>query len=351
MHDESDARHSFHITPKSFLVLIGLGFLAYGIWYIRGTLLVVLSSVVLATFVYAGVQSLARFKIPRPFAVVILYAVGLFLIVGALYLFVPIFLDEFIGLIDLFPPDSDIANIMGSLGDGKMKELMTNLSGTNPIEAVNYIRAQFATNGFIQSLSVVFGGVLNFVLIIVISFYLSMREHGVEQFLRIITPIQYELYVLDVWRRSQIKIASWFRGQLLLAIIHALSTYIGLVIIGVPYAFLLSLVTLLLSLVPFGIIFATLPAGVFAFLSGGMPMLLVTLGLYFVLEQIETYILQPLIIRRMTGVPSVIVLISLIIGAQIAGILGMLLAVPVAVVILEIVSDAEQKRVDALLDS
>lgn len=347
---EENPPQKISIDPKSVLMVIGLGVLTYGLWYLRGIVLVILASVVIATFVYGGVNWLSRFKIPRPVSVVIIYVFGIALFGGALYLFVPIFLDELIGLVGLLPENSGLSAIFGSLGDGGLKEVVNQFSGAEPLQVVEQIRAQFATTGVIQGFSNVFGGIVNFLLVLVVSFYLSMREHGVEQFLRIVTPIQHELYVIDVWQRSRIKIASWFRGQLFLAMLHAVLTYVGLVILGVPYAFMLSLLTLLLSLVPFGIILAAFPAAAFAFLSGGMSLLLLTVGLYFILEQLETYVFQPYIVKRLTGIPSLIVLLGLVIGAKLAGILGVLLAVPVAVVILELVTDAEKRRIDALTD-
>lgn len=347
---ETNSPRRISIEPRSVVVAIGILAVTYGLWQVRGIVLVVLASVVIATFVYGGVNTLSRFKIPRPVSVVLIYFLGIGIFTGLIYIFVPIFLDELIGIIDLLPADSSVSTIFGQFGDGQLKDLLTQFVDTNPIEAVNQIRNQFATTGLVKSFGAVFGGLVNFLLVIVISFYLAMRERGVEQFLRIVTPVQHEAYVLDVWQRSRIKIASWFRGQLLLAFIHGVLTYIGLVIFGVPYAFMLSLLTMVLALVPFGIFLATLPAGIFAYLTGGMPLLLLTIGLFFVLEQIEGYVLQPLIIKRMTGVPSVIVLIGLVIGAKLAGILGILLSIPVAVLVLELVSDAEKRRIDALTE-
>jgi predicted PurR-regulated permease PerM len=338
------------IEPRSILIALLILAGAYALWHVRSVVLVVLASVVIATFVYGGVNAFARLKIPRPLAVILIYILGIGIFAGAIYLFVPIFLDELIGLIDLLPADSGVSTIFGSFGDGQLKDLLTQFVDTNPIEAVNQIRDQFATTGLVKSFGAVFGGLINFLLVIVISFYLAMRERGVEQFLRIVTPVHHEAYVLDVWQRSRMKIASWFRGQLLLALIHGILTYIGLLIIGVPYAFMLSLLTLILALIPFGIFLATVPAGIFAFLAGGMPMVLIVIGLYFVLEQLETYVLQPVIIKRVTGVPSVIVLIALVVGAKIAGLLGILLSIPVAVLMLELVSDAEKRRIDALTE-
>lgn len=347
---KQSSTQQFSIEPRSILMVIGIAAIAYGLWYVRGIVLVVLASVVIATFVYGGVNALARFKIPRSAAVISIYVFGLAIVVGALYIFVPIFLDELISIIDLLPNDSGVSTIFGSFGDGQLKDLLTQFVNTNPIEAVNQIRDQFATTGLIKSIGAIFGGLVNFLLVVVISFYLAMRERGVEQFLRIVTPTQHEPYVLDVWQRSRIKIAGWFKGQLLLAIIHGVLTYIGLVIIGVPYAFMISLLTLFLALIPFGILLATLPAGVFAFLAGGPSMVLIVMGLYFFLEQLETYVFQPVIIKRVTGVPSVIVLIALVIGAKIAGILGILLSVPIAVLILELVDDSEKRRENSLIE-
>ncbi|MCD8494540.1 MAG: AI-2E family transporter [Candidatus Pacebacteria bacterium] len=171
-----------------------------------------------------------------------------------------------------------------------------------------------------------------------------MIDDGVGKFLRIVTPLQHEEYVIGIWERSRLKIGGWFRGQVFLAIIEGSLTYIGLLIIGVPYALILGILAFFFSLIPYGVMLSGFLAVVVAFLTGGIPMALTTFLFILLLQQVETYVWQPLIIHSVTGVPSLIIIISLVIGAQLAGLMGLLLAVPVAVVILEIVHDTEQKR-------
>src|SRR3990167_7530118 len=58
------------------------------------------------------------------------------------------------------------------------------------------------SQGFIESLSFIFGGILSFVLIIVLSFYLAVQEDGVAAFLQFVTPARHEKYVIGLWKRE-----------------------------------------------------------------------------------------------------------------------------------------------------
>jgi len=109
-----------------------------------------------------------------------------------------------------------------------------------------------------------FGGLLDVVLVIVMSFYLSIQEKGIDNFLRILTPLKHEHYVVSLWNRTQHKIGLWFKGQLLLGLIVGAITIVVLALFGVQYSFLIGLVTGLAELIPFGVIFAAVPAILFA---------------------------------------------------------------------------------------
>ena len=73
--------------------------------------------------------------------------------------------------------------------------------------------------GFFGIVSAAFGGAMSFVLIIVLSFYLSMQEKGVENFLKIIIPARHENYAVGLWQRWKKKIGLWLQGQILLGFI------------------------------------------------------------------------------------------------------------------------------------
>ena len=185
---------------------------------------------------------------------------------------------------------------------------------------------------------------LNLLLIFIVSFYLSITEKGIESFLRIVTPDVHKEYLVGLWQRTERKIGLWVQGQMLMGIIVGVLAYLGLTIIGVKYSLVLALIVMIAELVPFGLVIATIPAILFAYLDGGVALSAVTLGFYLILGQFETYLIYPLIVKRATGISPLVVILSVLIGGELAGIWGVFLAVPVAVCLLEFFDDFEKKK-------
>jgi predicted PurR-regulated permease PerM len=107
----------------------------------------------------------------------------------------------------------------------------------------------------------------------------------------------------------------------------------------------LAIVTAFCELVPFGIFIAVVPVILFGFLDGGVMMALLSFVLYFVLHQFENYLIYPLIIKKVIGISPLVVILSIIIGVELAGFLGVILAIPAAVCLLEFLDDLEKKKV------
>jgi len=183
-------------------------------------------------------------------------------------------------------------------------------------------------------------------LILIISFYLSVTEKGIENFLRIITPKNKEEYIIGLWQRTEHKIGLWLQGQMLLGLIMGVLAYLGLTIMGVKYSLVLAILTAFCELVPYGIFLAMIPVVLFSFLDGGITLAALSFFLYFILHQFETYLIYPLIIKKVIGVSPLVVILSIIIGLQLAGFLGMILAIPVAVCLLEFLDDLEKKKIN-----
>ncbi len=331
---------TLHIKTSiaGLLPLVSIVVLLYGFWMVRSFVLVLLVAVVLASFIEGMTEWLQVKKIPRTISVLSIYAITIGVFGGIAYMFLPIFFEELSGVLALLPPDSTIAALFGAFSSGG------SLASGDPVAVIGQFRDlyQSSSGGFLQSTSSVFGGIINLLLILVISFYLSVQERGIEQFLRIVTPYHHEKYVIDVWRRTRKKIGLWFQGQLLLALIIGVLTYLGLLLIGVPYALLLSLLSGVFALIPFGNVIAGIPAALIAYAAGGIPMTLYVLGLFIIIQQFENYLFQPLIIQRATGVPSIIVLLSLVFGVKLFGFSGLFLSIPAAVLMLELLSDYEK---------
>ncbi len=310
-------------------------------------LLLLCASIVIATFIQSVAMEFDRYKIPRFISVTLVFGALVALIGTLLYFLLPTFVHELSGIANFLPEGTTIRSIIQTFGDfSNASEVMNSLGdgkGKYAIEGAKSILPTL-TSGITSSLSGALGGVLNAMLLLIISFYFALLRDGVEQFLKAICPHKQEDYIISLWKRTERKIALWFRGQLALAFIMSLLTYICLLVFGVPYAFLLALSSGVFGLIPFGTLIATIPALIISFLSGGIPMIIVVSIIYFLLHQIENYILQPLIVNRATGVPSLVILLSIIAGAKLAGFAGLFLGLPAAIMVMEIISDYDKKK-------
>lgn len=345
-----DKQYSLNITNTSILKVILWGVLLVALYFLRDLVLVVLTSIVIASFIGLVVSNFPK-RMPRTLSVVIIYVISAGLLFGLFYVFMPVLVHEISGASTIFskyfPEESLLQNISGETIEGA-KGLVESVAQNIPVpEFISRLNtfASGVSGGFFQALFFVFGGVFNLILILVISFYLSIQEKGIENFLRVIIPHTYEDYVVDLWSRAQRRIALWVQGQFLLSLLVGILTYLGLVVLGVKYALLLALLSAVLELIPFGIILAVIPAIYFGFLDGGLTQAIWVGGLYVIVQQFENYLLQPLVIKKIVGVSPLVVILSLLVGLKLAGFWGIILAVPVAVAFLELIDDVEKHKV------
>jgi predicted PurR-regulated permease PerM len=338
---------------RFFLVAIGL----FLIWYLRELVLVVLSAIILASFVESAVPHFKKIRINRIFGVVIVYLSTIILLALLFYLFVPLLITEvynFSVFLSSYIPNNAIINYFTNDAFGGAKDIINNLSHSLSLTTLLETSKAFISNlsgGFFQVIVVAFGGIFNVILIVLISFYLSIQEKGIEKFLRIILPIKYEEYAVDLWERSRKKIALWMKGQLLLGVLIIILTYLMLSLMGIQYALLLSIIAGVMELVPYGILIALIPAVYFSFLSGGLSSALMVTGAYVILHQFEVFLFSPLVIKNVVGLSPLVVIIAAVVGFELSGFWGLVLAIPVAVFLMELLSDLEKKKTSSRISN
>ncbi len=320
------------------------------LWVLRDLALVVLTAIVLASFVESAVPHFRKVGIGRVFGVVIFYVTILLIFAGLFYLFAPLLITEVYNFSNFvasyFPGVSFLSYFQNEAFSGA-KDVVNSLSSDLSLVGLVYVSKAFISNlsgGFLKTASVAFGGIFNFVLIILISFYLSIQEKGIENFLRIIIPIQYEAYIVDLWERSRKKIALWMKGQVVLALVVSVLIYLLLSLLGIQYALLLSIIAGVMELVPYGILVALIPAFSFSYVSGGITNALMVTGAYFIVHQFEVFLFAPLIIKKIVGLSPIVIILSALIGFELGGIWGGILAIPVAVIVMEYLSDLEKDK-------
>lgn len=331
------------------LLLIVAGIIAY---ILRETLLLVLVSIVIASFVEAGVRMFAQYKIPRTLSVPIIFAVVILGISAIFYTFVPIVFRELSGMIGMligYIPDTVPVSSQSIEGATSFVSSLGEKSSLNDFLITIKNSSAMLSQGATSVIGSTFGGILNAVLIVVMSFYLSIQEKGIDNFLRILTPAKHEAYVVDLWTRTQRKIGIWFKGQLLLGLMVGAITIVALALMGVQYAVIIGLVSGIAELVPFGIIFAAIPAILFAVIDGGVILGIKVMIFFIIIQQIESYVLQPVISKKMVGIPPLVVLLAFVMGITIAGFWGAIIAIPVAVFVLEYLSDIEKQKLAPII--
>lgn len=338
-----------HISATSVLKGLLVIFGAYVLYLLKDIVLIVVAAVVIASAVEPATRWFVGYRVPRAAAVVVIY-IGIALgLIGLVYFLLPSLLSEAAGFLSQIPEyvgAIDFRPILDRFIAPESAAVVQNLSET--LSASDLLSATQSIisipGGAFRVVSAVFGGVFSFVLMIVLSFYLSVQEDGISDFLRIVTPHRHHVYVLDLWRRSQKKIGQWMQGQLLLMLLVGLLVFLGLTILGIKHAFLFAVMAGMFELIPlFGPILASIPAVAVALSQGGLTLAVMIVGLYVIIQQFENHLLYPLVVNKVVGVPAIVVILALVIGAQLAGLLGALLSVPLSAVVMELIHDAKKR--------
>ena len=327
-------------------------------WFLRDIILVVLTAVVLASAIEPLVRFIVRKGIPRLPTLVLVYVLGAAFLGGVFYFFVPAILDDVSRLARVAPQYFNIGSLWNPLQEGVVVSSVTVpsaagierelLAGANFLDI---LKSGMENGGAVRSASVLFGGFLSFVLIIVLSFYLSAQERGIENFLRLISPLQSRSYIVDLWKRSQTKIGLWFQGQLLLGFLVGVLTFLGLSVLGVSSALFLAFLMMIFEIIPvFGPILGAVPGIAVAFTEGmrgvdpGVTAAFFVALFYFIIQQFESHLVYPLVVRKVIGIPPVLVILALVVGWKMAGFLGILLAVPLTAILMEFLNDVARDR-------
>ena len=321
---------------RVIVILLALVFL----YLIRDILMVVFVAVVMAAAINGPISWLQRHKVPRLLGVIFIYLLILLFLALVVTLIFPPLAEQIKQLAIYFPEFMEKIGLSVQEWWGQHR-LEGNFQAL--LDKISNKLAQ-ATSSVFATIIGLFGGLLSAIIILVISFYLAVQEKGAKRFLVSLTPNEHQDYLAGLIERIESKIGGWLRGQLLLMLIVGLLTYIGLYFLGVKYALTLALIAALLEIVPYiGPILAAIPAVVLSFFQSPFLALLVIL-LYIVIQQLENYIIYPQVMKKTVGLNPIIIIVAMLIGAKLAGILGIILAVPVTAAIAEFLKDFQKKE-------
>src|SRR3989344_161775 len=324
---------------RFFAIVIGLLFC----YLLRDILFVLLFAGVLASALEPAIRWFQTYRVPRILATVIIFLAVLGVLFLAIYLLLPLLANDLQGFsLSYSVFERQILSQLGAGGSIPLIDFIReNARGLleQPSEYISKI-----SGGVFAFTATFFGGIFSFIILVVVSFYLAVQEKGIEDFIRLVAPLKYESYAVDLWLRSQRKMGQWLRAQLILGALIGALIYLGLTLLGVQYALVFAFLAAILELIPVvGPVLAAAPAVVIAFLQSPFIALLVII-LFVVVQQLESHLVVPVVMHRAIGISPIVVVVALLICAKIAGVFGLLLAVPIASIVVEFLNDFDRKK-------
>jgi predicted PurR-regulated permease PerM len=346
-----------HFKPRTILsvllVLLTVGVVLYVLWISRQVVSWILVALFLATALNPAVEFLQRKGVPRRgLAVAITYVAALVVAAGVVGAFAPTAVTQVRHFSDAAPGYADDL----THGRGKLGFLETRY---HVVEKVQKAVKQGGGAKFLGvtgtalavTKSVLTAVVATLTIMFMTLFMLLEGPAWIQRFFGLIPEHQrprWEAVGQSIYRT----VGGYVTGNLLISLIAGVTFGVLLFALGVPYAVALGLLVALLDLIPLaGATIAAVLVTLVAFAASGTTIGIVVAIAFLVYQQLENHILQPLVYGRTVQLSPLAVLISVLIGAQVAGILGALGAIPVAGAIQVILADWQAHRRSALIET
>lgn len=320
-------RDSFQYAPSLVLagaLLLGLYFLLMLIVELRIVLSVVFLGVVLGVALAPLADYFNRFHVPRPVSVIGVYA----LVAGAITLFLWYAIPELASEGQTLIEESN-----------SWQERYSEIAEDGPLPSLERVQETLEdlAAGMGASLAgramLVLDIGLYFVSVLVIAVFFTISRERMMGLTLTLVAREHRLRTREVLHTIAARLRRYMLAQFISMVFVGVLTYLGLLALGVPFALILGTLAFFLSVLP--IIGATIAFGA-AFLvalTEGLTVALLVAGFYLAIEAIESYILIPLVQKSQTEMPELLVLIAILIGGALMGLMGAIIALPVAVVV------------------
>ncbi|MDP9377346.1 MAG: AI-2E family transporter [Actinomycetota bacterium] len=342
-------QRAVQFRPRAILVVLGV-ILAAGVglwtlWIARSVVTWILIALFLALALNPAVEFLQRRGVSRRgLAVAIVYVLGLLALTAVGFAFIPTLVSQVSALIDAFPGYvRDVTAGRGPLGFLERDYQVVEKVQKAIDEGGSARLAGGATAALSVTRSVATGVAATLTIAFMTLFMLLEGRTWIERFFGLL-PLESEPRWRSVGHDIYRTIGGYVTGNLLISLVAGVSATIVLLIAGVPYAIALGVLVALLDLIPLaGAVIAMVLVSLVA-LTVSTTVGLIIFGYFLLYSQFENQVLQPIVYGRTVNLSPLAVLISVLIGAQVAGVLGALGAIPVAGAIQVLLRDWHSHR-------
>lgn len=290
--------------------LLALWFL----YLIRDIIFALFVSVLIMAIFNPLVTRLTKWRIPRFVSVLITYILVLGIIGFSIAWVIPPLVEQTTNFVNNIP------FLINNLGWGNFMNLGNLNTFISQIGALPTQAVKFGVS--------LFSNIVSILSVFVLSFYFLLYRSKLDEQLSFVFGEERKKLVGNIIDEIEMNLGSWARGELILMLFIGVLTYLGLLILGVPFALPLAIIAGILEIIPIlGPNIAAIPAVIIGFTISPI-MALAVIALSFLIQQLENYLLVPKIMEKSVGVNPIVTLISLTIGYRMMGIIGVLLSVP-----------------------
>lgn len=330
-----------HISTLTFIKIIVIALSAIFLFLVRDILAMIFLAIVLASAMKPGISWMMDKRVPKTLAIGIIYVIFISIIMVLMVIIVPPVSREITQLANHFPEYYEKINLLiakfdTNIGSGESQLTIANMGGG----LSNTLGSVFSTT------FQVFSGVFTFITILILAFYFANEEGNMRKFLRGHIPGKKRDYIVDLIAKIQTKLGYWFLGQVLLCLIVFGATFLLLFVFGIKYALILAIMAGIFEIIPFFGPWISGIVGVLITFSTSPTKAIIVAIIYLSVQQAEAAFIVPKVMSKSLGLNPLLVVIAILIGFQIGGVIGALIAVPFVAMLSVLVDDLLSKRND-----
>ena len=295
---------------------------------LKHAFIIIFTSILLAAAVAPPAKFLTRYHIPRGVTILGIYVLVAAVLAGVVALIVPLVVNEVDTFKTSFPQYvSDLQRFVQRVAPDQA----SHFSSSTIVSQVEGRLTSFAselTGIVFQTISIG----IDVILILVIAFFMADEENFAKLLITRFVPPRHRPEAARVMGKIGTHMGQWARAQMLLALFFGTAFGAGLRLIGVPYALTLGVIGGVLEIIPYVGGFITLVlAGIVALTKDPIHLIFV-LAWYTVVVELEGHVIGPKLMNRVLKIHPLVVVVAIFLGGESLGILGALLAVPIAIV-------------------
>ena len=346
-------------SPLIFKILVtGLFFLIF--WSLRGFFLLIICSLVISNIICTLCNQVKNiFKIPRPLSLLIVIIFLTLIFFASVIIVLPPFVREFNEILVDIPNALTRINLIINSNLEKINKLLYGEEAENIFDIFKIINdftvlpdgatiAKAIQESFINIINLagnLGSGIIRLIFVLVVSLMISIEPNSYKEGILIITPKSFRNKFRNIIEKSNIALSNWMFSMVISSLSVGLMSLIILYILDIKYAISNSIIAMVLNIIPnIGpVLSAIFPISIALLDNLWKPVLV--LSSYIIIQNIESYIIMPSIMKKKTNLLPGLTLISQFGFTFIFGPLGLILSLPLAVVIQVIIKETTNQKI------